>query len=142
MTNPSVEGIEKALRRAIGNSGIKLTDIGYINAHGTGTSENDKTECAALKNIFGKELKGIPVSSIKSALGHAMGAASALEATACCLAIAEGTPPPTINFEEKDPECDVDCVPNQGRKKEVVGVLNNASAFGGNNACVVFKICA
>ena len=139
MTIPSEKGITKVIEKAIRNSGIKKEDVGYISAHGTGTGPNDKTETAAIKNVFGETAKNIPMSSIKSMLGHTMGTASALEAIACALAIKNGIVPPTINYETKDPECDLDYVPNEARKKEVKIALNNSFAFGGNNACLVME---
>ena len=108
--------------------------------HDSGYSNDgyDKVESSAIKEVFGSSYKKIPASSIKSMLGHCMGAASAIEAISCCLAIKEGLIPPTINYKESDPECDIDCVPNKARKKEVKIALNNGFAFGGNNCCVVF----
>ena len=137
MTIPSQKGVTKVIEKAVKNSGIEKKDVGYISAHGTGTGLNDKTESASIKEVFGDLAKKIPVSSIKSMLGHTMGTASALEAMACCLAICDGVIPPTINFETPDPECDIDCVPNKARKKDVRVALNNSFAFGGNNACLV-----
>jgi len=140
MTQPSEEGIAKCIEKAIKESGILKEDVDYISAHGTGTPQNDKAECAAFRKVFGEKAKTIPTSSIKSMLGHTMGAASAIEAVACCLSIRDNILPPTINFETADEDCDVDCVPNKSRRvKNVKIVLNNASAFGGNNACVIFK---
>lgn len=136
MTAPSVEGITRVMSSAIKNSGIGKDDVDYISAHGTGTQSNDKAECAAMKEVFRDRSKNIPMSSIKSMLGHTMGAASAIEAIACCLAIKEGMIPPTINYETPDPECDIDCVPNQARKHKVRVALNNSLAFGGNDACL------
>jgi len=139
MTNPSSKGIAKAIKKAVDNANVNPFQIDYISAHGTGTPENDKAECKAIKSVLGKRVKDIPISSIKSMLGHTMGAAAAIEAVACCLAIYNREVPPTINFEEKDPECDIDCVPNKSRKMGIDVALNNSSAFGGNNCCVVFK---
>ena len=136
MTAPSVEGIVQVMTKAMKNCGIKNIDVDYICAHGTGTPANDKAECAGIKKVFGDRTKDVPVSSIKSMLGHTMGAASAIEAIACCLAIKEGVIPPTINYEMPDSECDIDCVPNKARKKKLNIVLNNSLAFGGNNACL------
>lgn len=141
MTIPSQKGVTKVMEKAIKNSGIRKEDVDYISAHGTGTGLNDKTETASIKEVFGEPAKNIPVSSIKSMLGHTMGTASALEAISCCLAIRDGVIPPTINFETPDPECDIDCVPNKARKKDVRVALNNSFAFGGNNACVAFGRC-
>jgi 3-oxoacyl-[acyl-carrier-protein] synthase II len=137
MTNASVDGITECMRKAIREAGINLEDVDYISAHGTGTVANDRAECAAIKAVFGARYRQIPVSSIKSMLGHTMGAASALEAIVCALAIKNSTIPPTINFETPDPECDIDCVPNQTRRHLVNVALNNSYAFGGNNASLV-----
>jgi 3-oxoacyl-[acyl-carrier-protein] synthase II len=139
MTAPKVDGIVSVMEKAIKNSGIKKEDVDYICAHGTGTPMNDKTESAAINMVFGDIAKKVSVSSIKSMLGHTMGAASAIEAVACCLAIRDSIIPPTINFETPDPECDIDCVPNVAKKKALNVVLNNSFAFGGNNACVVLR---
>ncbi|HAJ57450.1 MAG TPA: hypothetical protein DCL35_06745 [Candidatus Omnitrophica bacterium] len=139
MTQPSENGIAKCIEKAIRESGISKDDIDYISAHGTGTPQNDKAECAAFKKVFEERAKNIPISSIKSALGHTMGAASAIEAITCSKVIVESVLPPTINFETKDEECDIDCVPNEARKKMVKMVLNNSCAFGGNDACVVLN---
>jgi 3-oxoacyl-[acyl-carrier-protein] synthase II len=137
MTQPKIGGIIRAFEKALCNSAVKPEDVDYINAHGTGTKENDKAECDAIKHVFDGRSSQIPISSIKSMLGHSMGAASTLEAVACCLAIKKQNLPPTINFQTQDPECDIDCVPNTARKCAVKVVLNNAQAFGGNNACLV-----
>jgi 3-oxoacyl-[acyl-carrier-protein] synthase II len=139
MTQPSVEGIVQCIIKAMNESGINKEDVDYISAHGTGTTANDKAECAAIKEVFRPLYKQIPVSSIKSMLGHTMGAASALESIACALVIKNDIIPPTINFETPDPECDIDCVPNQARKHKVNIALNNSYAFGGNNASLVLR---
>jgi 3-oxoacyl-[acyl-carrier-protein] synthase II len=139
MTAPQVEGISKVMKKALLNSQIDKKDIGYICAHGTGTPANDKAEVTAIKEIFSDSYAALSVSSIKSMLGHTMGAASAIEATACCLAVKHGILPPTINYEEKDPECDIDCVPNVAKNRDVKIVLNNSLAFGGNNCCLAFQ---
>ena len=141
MTSPQVEGVSKVMQKAIKNSGIKKIDIDYICAHGTGTPANDKTETEAIKHVFGKKAYDVPVSSIKSILGHTMGAASAIEAIACCLSLRDHEIPPTINYETLDEECDLDYVPNEAREKTLNIVLNNSFAFGGNNACVVLGRC-
>ena len=137
MTIPSIEGIEKVMEKAIKNSDIKKSEVGYICAHGTGTQANDRAECSAIRKVFGESINNVAVSSMKSMLGHTMGAASAIEAIGCCLAVQKGIIPPTINFETPDPECDIDCVPNVSKEKELKVVLNNSFAFGGNNACLV-----
>lgn len=139
MTQPSIDGICKCMRKAMHEAGIREEDVDYISAHGTGTPANDKAECAAIKEVFGHRYRKIPVSSIKSMLGHTMGAASALEAIACTLVVKNDIIPPTINYETPDPECDIDCVPNQARRHTVNIALNNSYAFGGNNACLVVK---
>ena len=136
MTAPRAESIIKMMERAIKNSGVDKRNIGYISAHGTGTPSNDKAECQAIKAVFGDLSKKLCISSIKSMLGHTMGAASALEAISCCLALKEETMPPTINFNTEDSECDIDCIPNISKNKRLEFVLNNSLAFGGNNACL------
>lgn len=137
MTNPQVEGVAECMRNALEEARISNNDVDYISAHGTGTLHNDRTECAAINGVFDK--RKVAVSSIKSMLGHTMGAASAIEAITCCLAIRNDLIPPTINYDTPDPECDIDCVPNIARKQKVNIALNNGFAFGGNNACLVLK---
>jgi 3-oxoacyl-[acyl-carrier-protein] synthase II len=137
ITSPSPAGVEKAIRKTLKETGLRPEDIDYINAHGTGTPANDKSECKAITNVFKEHSTRIPVSSIKSMLGHAMGAASAIEALTCCLAIRNDTIPPTINYETPDPDCNIDCVPNKARKQKINIVLKNSFAFGGNNCCVI-----
>ncbi len=139
MTTATVEGISACMTRALREAGIGKDDVSYISAHGTGTLANDKMECASIKEVFGPRYNRIPVSSIKSMLGHTMGAASALEAIACALIVKDDMIPPTINYETPDPECDIDCVPNKARAHEVNIALNNSYAFGGNNASLVIK---
>lgn len=139
MTAPEANGIAQSIEKALKEANLKKEEIDYISAHGTGTPTNDKVETAAIRKVFGERTKEIPVSSIKSMLGHTMGAASAIEAIACCLATKFDILPPTINYETPDPECDIDCVPNAARDKKVNIALNNASAFGGNNACLAVK---
>jgi 3-oxoacyl-[acyl-carrier-protein] synthase II len=136
MTIPKKEGICKAIEKALKNAKLSPSSVDYISAHGSGTQANDKNEASAIKEVF-KDLK-VATSSIKSMLGHTMGAASALEAISCCLTIRDGVLPPTINYETLDPECDIDCVPNKSRKQEVKIALNNGFAFGGNNCCIIF----
>ncbi len=139
MTNAAVEGIAECMRKAMKDADIIADDVDYISAHGTGTQANDRAECAAIREVFGPLYKKIPISSIKSMLGHTMGAASALEAIACALTVKENRIPPTINYETPDPECEIDCVPNQHRTHVVNIALNNSYAFGGNNASLVIK---
>ncbi len=137
MTNPSSDGVSKAIKKALKNSNVDPGEIDYISAHGTGTIENDLAESQAVNRVFGKHGSRIPMSSIKSMLGHAMGAASAFETIACCLAIQNNEIPPTINVENQDPKCLINCVPNKSIKLKIETVLNNSQAFGGNNACII-----
>jgi 3-oxoacyl-(acyl-carrier-protein) synthase len=125
----------KALRKA----GIRPEEVDYINAHGTGTPLNDKTETLAIKTVFGERAYEIPVSATKSMTGHMIGATGALEAIFCVMALREGIIPPTINLRNPDPECDLDYVPNQARRKEVRIAITNAFGFGGHNSVLVLK---
>ena len=139
MTIPSVDGLTHVLTDALRRTELDPADVDYINAHGTGTPANDRAECAAIRAVFGSHADRVPVSSIKSMIGHTMGAASALEAITCALVVRHDRLPPTMNYEVPDPECDVDCVPNRSRPHRTEIALNNSFAFGGNNACVVFR---
>jgi len=139
MTQPSVEGVARCMINAMRETGITSDQVDYISAHGTGTQANDKTESAAIKMVFGARYKSIPVSSIKSMLGHTMGAASAIEAITCALVVKHDIIPPTINFDTYDPECDIDCVPHKARQQRATIVMNNSYAFGGNNASLILK---
>ena len=141
MTAAHPEGAARAMLRALEDSGRRPEEVGYISAHGTGTPTNDKLETRAVKKVFGDAAYDVPMSSIKSMIGHTMGAASAIEAMVCALAVATDRIPPTANFEEPDPECDLDCVPNEAREQRVAVAMNNAYAFGGNNASVIFEKC-
>ena len=132
--HPEGEGAMQAMQGALRSAGVTADDVDYISAHGTGTPTNDRVEAIALKRVFGDRAPRVPMSSIKSMLGHTMGAASAIEAAACALALSRGVIPPTMNYEEPDPECEVDCVPNEARETKPRIALNNAYAFGGNNA--------
>ncbi|MBI5210322.1 MAG: hypothetical protein HY927_10160 [Elusimicrobia bacterium] len=138
VTMPSVEGVGRAIRACLDACGLRPEDVDYISAHGTGTHANDRTETAAIKAVLGERARSVPVSSIKSMLGHAMGAASALEAVASCLAIRTGDLPPTAGFTGGDPDCDLDYVPNVSRRADPEVVLSNAFAFGGANCVVAF----
>jgi 3-oxoacyl-[acyl-carrier-protein] synthase II len=138
MTIPHVDGVEAVMRAALTDAEIDADAVGLVCAHGTGTRINDKTEYRALERVFGGKAQRVPVMAPKSMLGHTMGAASALEAIACILALYHGVLPPTINFVTPDEECPVDCVPNQARQTTARVALNNAFAFGGNNAATVF----
>jgi 3-oxoacyl-[acyl-carrier-protein] synthase II len=126
-----------AMQIAVKDAGLKPEDIGYINAHGTSTKVNDKTETLAIQKAFGS-LK-VPVSSIKSMIGHTLGAAGAIEAAATVLAVHNGILPPTINYEVKDPECDLDVVPNQARMVKIGAAISNSFGFGGQNGVLVFR---
>lgn len=139
MTNPSINGVFKAMNKALKNSNLKPEDLDYICAHGTGTHENDAAESKAINYLTKSLNKRIPVSSIKSMLGHTMGAASAIETISCVLSLKYGELPPTINFHDIDEDCDIDCIPNKSRKGEYKLLLNNSQAFGGNNAVVILK---
>jgi len=132
--HPQGDGAIRAMAMALRESGLRTTDVDYISAHGTGTQTNDRVESLAVRTLFGECASRVPMSSIKSMLGHTMGAASAIEAAACALALKTGMIPPTTNYEEPDPECDLDYVPNQARRTEPRVAINNAYAFGGNNA--------
>ncbi|KMK76755.1 beta-ketoacyl-[acyl-carrier-protein] synthase family protein [Alkalihalobacillus pseudalcaliphilus] len=134
--HPEGEGLISCMNMAIHSANIKPEDVSYISAHGTGTAANDKAEGKAINEVFGSRT---PVSSIKSMLGHSMGAASAIESIVCCLAIRDQVAPPTINFNELDPELSIDCIENTKREFPINIALNNSSAFGGMNASVVFQ---
>ncbi|MDD4182202.1 MAG: beta-ketoacyl-[acyl-carrier-protein] synthase family protein [Candidatus Omnitrophica bacterium] len=139
---PSEKGIFNCMKQAAQYSGIEAKSIDYINAHGTGTVPNDRAECWAIKKLFGpKHYKKVAVSSIKSMLGHAMGAASSFESIACCLTLTTSVIPPTINYETPDPECGIDCVPNRARKQKTKIVMNNSFGFGGMNCSLIFASC-
>lgn len=140
--HPDGKGAARAMQMALQNSALSLEDVDYISAHGTGTPTNDRLETTAMKKTFGDLAYRIPISSIKSMLGHTMGAASAIEAAACALAITAGQIPPTMHLQAHDPECDLDYVPNVARAHKVSVAMNNAYAFGGNNSSVVFRACA
>lgn len=139
--HPEGVGPARAMERALRASGLTPDDVDYVSAHGTGTPTNDKLETLAVKRVFGGVggRPKVPVTSIKSMLGHTMGAASAIEAAVCALAIVHGAIPPTMNFREVDPDCDLDCVPNVPRATRVDVAMNNAYAFGGNNASVILR---
>ena len=139
ITRPSQDGAERAMKMALEDGGILPDQIDYINAHGTGTPANDAMETAAIKNVLGQQAYKLSVSSTKSLHGHALGGTSAQEAVITCLAIKNQILPPTANFDEPDPECDLDIVPNQSRPANIRYALSNAFAFGGLNAVVAFK---
>ncbi len=139
LTQPSVDGPARAMCMALADAGLKAEDIGYINAHGTGTPANDPTEVAAIRKVFGVHAERLAVSSTKSMHGHALGAAGALEGAATALALHCGLLPPTANFTAPDPLCDIDVIPNRPRPAEVAAALSNSFAFGGLNAVVAFR---
>ena len=139
VTQPSAEGAALALRAALRDANIPPEAVGYINAHGTGTPGNDSTETRAIRQVFGGHAERMPVSSTKSLHGHTLGAAGALEAVATLLALREGILPPTANYREPDPDCDLDVVPNASRPLRVEYALSNSFAFGGLNSVLAFR---
>ncbi|MCG6943709.1 MAG: beta-ketoacyl-[acyl-carrier-protein] synthase family protein [Deltaproteobacteria bacterium] len=136
--DPQGDGAERSMANALRSAGVSLEAVDYINAHGTGTVINDRVETIAIKRFFGKKSESIPVSSIKSALGHCLGAAGAVEAVATILSLYHGLLPPTVNYQEPDPDCDLDYVPNEARVADIQVALSNSFAFGGNNTTLVF----
>ena len=139
ITQPSSEGAARAMRAALRDAGLAPEQIGYINAHGTATPANDPTETAAIRAVFGAHANGLPISSTKSMHGHALGAAAALECLAAAIALRDGVLPPTANFTEPDPECDLDAIPNLARTQQVEYALSNSFAFGGLNAVLALR---
>jgi nodulation protein E len=139
ITQPSAEGAARAMRAALRDASLAPEQIGYINAHGTATPANDVTETAAIRAVFGAHANRLPVSSTKSMHGHALGAAAALECLAAALALRDGVLPPTANFTEPDPECDLDVIPNCARSAQVEYALSNSFAFGGLNAVLALR---
>ncbi|HET9243459.1 MAG TPA: beta-ketoacyl-ACP synthase II [Gaiella sp.] len=135
--DPGSGGVVAMMRAALERSGVEPGDLDYVNAHGTGTPLGDLAETQALKEVFGDHAYELAVSSTKSMLGHMFGAAGAVEAIACALAVHEGVVPPTINYEQPDPECDLDYVPNEAREVDVRVALSNAMGLGGHNGCVL-----
>ena len=132
-------GAARAMRWALEDACIGPDEVSYINAHGTSTPKNDMVETLAIKTAFGERAAKVPISSTKSMIGHTLGGAGALEAVACVETIRSGVIHPTINYEEPDPDCDLDYVPNVAREQEVETVLSNSFGFGGQNACLVFR---
>jgi nodulation protein E len=136
---PSAQGAERAMRGALRDAGLNPEEVGYINAHGTGTAANDKTECAAIAHAFGAHADRLMLSSTKSMHGHLIGGTGAVELLACIMALRDGVIAPTIGYEEPDPECALDVVPNVAREAKVTAVLSNAFAFGGMNAVLALR---
>lgn len=139
IVQPSLSGATRAISLALEDARLAPSDVQYVNAHGTATAMNDKTECAALKAAFGPAAASLSVSSTKSMHGHCLGGAGALEAAAALMAIRDGVIPPTINYEEPDPECDLDVTPNEAKECEVTAALSNSFAFGGLNAVLALS---
>jgi len=137
ITQPSAEGAARAMRAALRDCGLDREAIGYINAHGTATPANDPTETAAIRSLFGAHANRLAVSSTKSMHGHALGAAAALECLATVFALRDGVLPPTANYRDPDPDCDLDVIPNHARCQQVEYALSNSFAFGGLNAVLV-----
>jgi 3-oxoacyl-[acyl-carrier-protein] synthase II len=135
--DPESVGVAEMMRAALKRAGIEREQVGYINAHGTSTPQGDLAETKAIKEVFGDHAHALAVSSTKSVLGHMFGAAGAVEAMMCVLALHEGVLPPTINYRSPDPECDLDYVPNEARRTQVDVALSNAMGLGGHNACVL-----
>jgi 3-oxoacyl-[acyl-carrier-protein] synthase II len=132
-------GAARCMQMALQDAKMTIQDIEYINAHGTSTQLNDKSETAAIKTVFGEMAYDIPISSTKSMTGHMMGASGALEALLCVKALESGMLPPTINYEFPDPDCDLDYIPNKPREKAVTHVMSNSFGFGGHNATVILS---
>mgnify|MGYP001070787023 CR=1 FL=1 len=136
---PDGAGAASAMKQAIADAEISPEQIGYINAHGTSTPLNDSIETAAVKLAFGQHARSLSISSTKSMTGHMLGASGAVEAVITTMAVAEGYLPPTINYKEPDPECDLDIVPNRGRQREMEYAMSNSLGFGGHHASVIFR---
>jgi 3-oxoacyl-[acyl-carrier-protein] synthase II len=136
--DPASVGVAEMMQAALARARVNPSDVDYVNAHGTSTPLGDLAETKALKDVFGDHAYDLAVSSTKSMTGHCFGAAGAIEAMMCVLAIHEGTIPPTINYEHPDPECDLDYVPNEAREAKVDVALSNAMGLGGHNGCVLF----
>ncbi len=141
ITQPSAggEGAIRAMKNAISDANLSIENIDYINAHGTSTPFNDKTESAAISSLFGSHAKKLKVSSTKSMIGHALGASGALEAVACILALQNNILPPTINYKNPDPECELDYVPNNSQEFETNVAMSNSFGFGGHNGVILMK---
>lgn len=136
---PTIEGPERAMRACLADAGLNPEEIDYLNAHGTGTKANDQIETSAIKRVFGDHAYKLSVSSTKSMHAHCLGASGALELIACVMAMREGIVPPTANYREPDPDCDLDITPNTARERKVRAAISNAFAFGGTNAVLALK---
>jgi 3-oxoacyl-[acyl-carrier-protein] synthase II len=136
---PFGEGMARCMKMALDDGGLEPEAIGYINAHGTSTDLNDKCETQAIKTVFGAHSYKLAVSSTKSMTGHLLGGAGGVEAAFCVLTLQRGIIPPTINYENPDPDCDLDYVPNVSRRADVGVALSNSFGFGGTNASLVFR---
>jgi 3-oxoacyl-[acyl-carrier-protein] synthase II len=136
---PEGEGAARCMRLALKDAGLTPTDVDYINAHGTSTEYNDANETMAIKKVFGEQAAQLAVSSTKSMTGHLLGAAGAVEGVFAALSLHHGLIPPTINYDNPDPQCDLDYVPNEARKTDLKVVLSNSFGFGGTNACVILR---
>ena len=136
---PGGRGAVGSMSLALADAGMTPDEVGYINAHGTSTPPNDRAETTAIKTVFGEQAYAVPISSTKSMTGHLLGAAGAVEAIACILAIERGILPPTINYEFPDPDCDLDYIPNTARQVAISAAMSNSFGFGGHNATLVFR---
>ncbi|MDA1202447.1 MAG: beta-ketoacyl synthase N-terminal-like domain-containing protein, partial [Planctomycetota bacterium] len=136
-THPEGRGAEACIRMALADAGLETESIDYVNAHGTSTDVNDKVETLAIKKVFGERAYKLPVSSTKSMMGHLIAAAGATEAIVCLLAIRDGLLPPTINYENPDPNCDLDYIPNKVREGKCDRALSNSFGFGGQNISLI-----
>jgi len=132
-------GAALCMKLALDSAGLAPSQISYINAHGTSTPLNDKSETAAIKSVFGEFALQVPISSTKSMTGHLLGAAGALEAVVCVKTLQDGILPPTINYTTPDPDCDLDYVPNTARRVETRHVMSNSFGFGGHNATIILS---
>ena len=137
--SPEGEGAARCMKMALRSAGLRPDEVSYVNAHGTSTPQGDVCETMAIKSVFGEHAKKLAVSSTKGATGHMLGAAGAIEMAICAKAIQNQIAPPTINYENPDPQCDLDCVPNQARPMAINAILNNSFGFGGHNATIAAK---
>ena len=137
--HPEGRGAISCIKMALDDAQINPEEIGYVNAHGTSTKVNDRVETLAIKGGLGEHGKSVPVSSIKSMMGHLIAAAGSVEAITCLMAIRDGVLPPTINYETPDPDCDLDCIPNEARETSIQAALSNSFGFGGQNISLVIS---